>query len=162
MHGPIQSAADVETGSLRSEDHAQRKRLRIIYAEDMPELRDVARISLGREGHTIDCVEDGAVAWEKISADPTQYDLVLTDHHMPNMNGMELVLRLRSLPFGGKIMIFSSELSREVNMAYRELKVDRILFKPVLPTVLRRVLAELYANDVSDLDALAASAAFKA
>jgi hypothetical protein len=57
---------------------------------------------------------------------------------------MELVIRLRSLPFPGKVMIFSSELSREVNSAYRQLKVDRILFKPVLPTVLRRVLLELY------------------
>ena len=149
MHGLEQIAAGTGTNSSRTEDHGL-KRLRILYAEDMPELREVARVSFRRDGHDIECAEDGAVAWEIVSNNPCRFDLVITDHHMPNMNGMELVLRLRSLPFPGKVMVFSSELSREVNMAYRELKVDRILFKPVLPTVLRRVLSELYAGDPSD------------
>jgi two-component system chemotaxis response regulator CheY len=161
MHGPEKIAAGTGRISLRSEPHGQGKALRILYAEDMPELRDVARISLARDGHAIECAEDGAVAWEKISADPGRFDLVITDHHMPNMNGVELVLRLRSLPFPGKIMVFSSELSREVNNAYRELKVDRILFKPVLPTVLRGVLAELCPAENSD-DSLAPSPTLKA
>lgn len=157
MHGLEQITAGTGSSVAQTENHGLEKRLRILYAEDMPELRDVARISFHRDGHDIECAEDGAIAWEKISADPTRYDLVITDHHMPNMNGMEFVIRLRSLPFAGKIMIFSSELSREVNSAYRQLKVDRILFKPVLPTVLRRVLSELYPRS----DALAAAGSLK-
>lgn len=121
-----------------------RKPLKILYAEDMPELREVACVSLERDGHSIDCAEDGSVALEKISGNLTAYDLVITDHHMPRMNGMELVRHLRALSFPGKIMIFSSELSREVNGAYRALNVDGILNKPVFPSALRRVLHELY------------------
>jgi two-component system, chemotaxis family, chemotaxis protein CheY len=120
-----------------------KKPLRILYAEDMRELRDLTRIALTMEGHAIECVEDGLVALEKIAADPSAIDVLITDHHMPKMNGVQLVTQVRELAFTGKIMIFSSELSREVNAAYRRLAVDKIIFKPVFPATLRQVLEEI-------------------
>ena len=121
--------------------------LRILYAEDLRDLREVARIALTRDGHTIECVADGAIALETIKAAPHSIDLLITDHHMPNMNGLELVTALRALrtlPFSAKIIIFSSELSPDVSAAYRQLGVDRILSKPIFPSELRQVLAELF------------------
>lgn len=109
----------------------------------MRELRHVAEIALPRDGHTIECVEDGSIAWKRIAANPSEFDVVMTDHHMPNMNGLELVRRLRTVPFRGKIVVFSSELSPEVNAAYVDLAVDKLLHKPVLPSELRHVLAKL-------------------
>jgi two-component system, chemotaxis family, chemotaxis protein CheY len=109
----------------------------------MRELRDLTQISLTMDGHAIECAEDGAAALEKLSANPAAFDLLITDHHMPKMNGVQLVTRLRELSFPGKIMVFSSELSREVNAAYRRLCVDKILFKPVFPATLRQVLEEI-------------------
>lgn len=117
--------------------------LRILYADDVRELREVARISFSREGHGIECVEDGAHALNRVMADPA-FDLVITDHHMPNLNGLELVKGLRQLGFGGKIMVFSSELDPAVADEYRKLVVDRILFKPIFPSALRATLAELF------------------
>lgn len=119
--------------------------LSILYAEDMPELRDVARISLSRDGHTVELAEDGLEALEKITAAPGRFNMLITDHHMPRMNGVDLVRQLRATSFPGKIVIFSSELSRDVNNAYREMNVDRILNKPIFPAELRRVLDELNA-----------------
>ncbi len=118
--------------------------LRIIYADDLINLREVARLALTRDGHTIECVENGAIALEKISAAPTAYDLILTDHHMPVMNGLELVAALRSLPISTKIIVFSSELSPKVGAAYLALGVSSILPKPIFPSELRRALSELF------------------
>ena len=126
---------------------AGRRLLRILYADDLPELRDVARISFSREGHEIECFADGALAFTRILADPT-FDLVITDHHMPNMNGLEFVKKLREVGFPGKVMVFSSELSEIVARHYREQKVDRILYKPVFPSVLRKTLIELFPGEV--------------
>lgn len=117
--------------------------LRILFADDVRELRDIARLFLGREGHTVECVSDGSLALARVLED-RDFDLVITDHHMPNLNGLELVTKLREIVFPGRIMVFSSELGDEVARHYRKLKVDRILYKPVFPSTLRMVLSELF------------------
>jgi two-component system, chemotaxis family, chemotaxis protein CheY len=122
---------------------ASRRPLRILYADDLYELRELARISFGREGHGIECHADGAEALAQIDADPA-YDLVITDHHMPNLNGLEFVTKLRERHFPGKVMVFSSELSDTVARQYKEQNVDRILYKPIIPSNLRKIIGELF------------------
>lgn len=117
--------------------------LRILYADDVPEMRDIARIALGREGHTVECAADGELALAHFRSD-RDFDLVITDHHMPNLNGLEFVAWLRKLGFPGRIMVFSSELGELVTRQYEALRVDRILYKPVFPSTLRLTLAELF------------------
>ena len=119
------------------------KTFRILYAEDMRELRDLAMITLGRDGHLVECVKDGQAALGRLTMEPDAFNLLITDHHMPNMNGLELVQQVRKLPYKGKIIVFCSELSQEVNQAYCELNVNEILYKPILPSELRSVLARL-------------------
>lgn len=131
------------TSVLTAPPLAAKQFLRIIYADDVAELRDVARISFCRQGHGIECVADGSLALQRIMADPA-FDLVITDHQMPVMNGLELVRRLRERDFPGKIMVFSSDLSAEVAGEYQRLAVDRVLYKPVFPSQLREIVAELF------------------
>ena len=122
--------------------------LRILYADDLRELREIARISFSRDGHGIECVDDGFVALNRVMADPG-FDLVITDHHMPEMNGLEFVRGLRKLGFPGRVVVFSSELDPSVATEYRKLNVDRILYKPVFPSVLRQTIAELFGDSRS-------------
>ena len=117
--------------------------LRIIYADDVRELRHVLEGALGRDGHLVVTVPDGRQALDRITAAPAPFDLLITDHHMPVMNGLELVGRVRTLPFAGKIIVFSSEVSPEVAEAYRRLRVDYILPKPIFPATLRALLSTL-------------------
>lgn len=120
-----------------------KRTLRILYADDVPQLRELLHVVLTKEGHTVECVPDGLQALDKISAAPSSFDLVITDHHMPNMNGLDLVTHLRALPFPGKIIVFSSELSPEVSSVYHRLKVDYVLPKTIFPVTLRAVLSTL-------------------
>jgi CheY-like chemotaxis protein len=120
-----------------------RKSLRVLYADDMRELCQLLEIVLGRDGHRVDWVNDGDLALNLLAANPGAYDVVITDHHMPTVNGLELVGRLRAMSFPGKIIVFSSELSPDVDQAYRDHKVDYILPKPVFPSELRTLFATL-------------------
>lgn len=122
-------------------------KLRVLYADDMPELRDLVKIVLGREGHVIETVTDGSAAHTRAQQTATPFDLVITDHHMPVMNGLELVRALRDTAFPGKIMVFSSEISPVIHDQYRQLHVDRILPKPVFPATLREALRQLFPAD---------------
>lgn len=118
--------------------------LRIIYADDLRELRVLMQLMLARDGHTVELFPDAGLALPRIEAGPMDFDLVITDHHMPIMNGLEFVGRLRQTPYAGRIMVFSSELAPEVREAYLALRVDHVLPKPVLPAELRRLLARMF------------------
>lgn len=118
--------------------------IRILYAEDVRELRDLARLVLTREGHTVECAKDGIEALDQLVLHPDAYDLLITDHHMPRMNGLDLVANVRRFTFKGKIMVFSSELNPVIASEYQKLGVDRILFKPVYPSYLRQTIGELF------------------
>jgi CheY-like chemotaxis protein len=122
--------------------HSSKKALRILYADDLLGLRELARLILSHDGHAVECVADGHLAMDRLRADPAAFDLVITDHHMPDWNGLELVTWLRRLPFPGKILVFTSDENPDLGKAYRKLRVDRILHKPTTPALLRQVVAE--------------------
>lgn len=132
---------------ISSSPSAGRRKLRILYADDVRELRDVARLSFSRDGHEIECVEDGQLAFERLVSRSFSCDLLITDHHMPRLNGLQLVTQVRATAFAGRILVFSSELDPLVAQAYRRLGVDRVLQKPVFPSDLRRILGELFPPD---------------
>jgi CheY-like chemotaxis protein len=121
---------------------AAKKALRILHVDDMRELRDIVRTSLGRDGHTVESFADGASALQKIGENPGAFDLFMSDHHMPRMNGLEVVRELRRIAFSGKIFIFSSEIDEDVNDVYLTLKVDMVLPKPIILPELKQFLAE--------------------
>lgn len=122
---------------------APKKSLRVLYADDMRELRQLLEVVLGRDGHKVESVSDGNLALDLLRPDPTAYDVVITDHHMPTVSGLELVAKLRAMDYRGRIIVFSSELSEEVDSTYRHYKVDFILPKPVFPSELRALFATL-------------------
>lgn len=120
----------------------ERKTRRVLYVDDMRELRDVARLALSRSGHTVDCATNGFDAFELVKSNPAAYDIVITDHHMGGMNGIELVMKLREIKFAGMIAIVSSEINVEVAEEYHRLGIERILYKPVELSELRALVLE--------------------
>jgi CheY-like chemotaxis protein len=121
---------------------AAKKTKRVLYVDDMRELRDVASLALERCGHKVDSAPDGRDALEMVMADPTAYDIVISDHHMGIMNGLELVMKLREIKYPGRIAIVSSELNEDVEEEYRNHGVNRILYKPVSLSDLRSLVFE--------------------
>ncbi len=87
-----------------------RRRQRVLCADDFGQMADLMRVILERAGHEVVCVANGREAWERVRANPAFFDVVVTDHQMPEMNGLELVQRLRAIRFSGKIIIESSAL----------------------------------------------------
>ncbi len=71
------------------------------------------------------------------------YDVVITDHNMPRMNGLELVQQLRATGYPGKIIVVSSDLSEAVDQTYHNLNVDRVFKKPFQFARLRDLVKEL-------------------
>ncbi len=119
------------------------KSLRVLCAEDEPSIADLLALVLRKGGHEVECVENGRAALQWISSDPNYFDLVLTDHEMPFLDGLELVRKLRRLAYAGRIIVHSSQLRDRDAAAYRALNVDHIFTKPVDPTELLKVVGRL-------------------
>ena len=104
--------------------------LRILTVEDEPAVTQLLALVLGGPSAKITNACDGWMALMKIGAADEPFDVVITDHNMPRMTGLELVRRLRVRNFAGKIIVLSAYLSEENVRAYEELKVDMMLAKP--------------------------------
>ena len=105
-------------------------RINILTVEDEPAVAEMVGLLLGGPSAKIVQARDGWIALMKIGAAQEPFDLVITDHRMPRMTGLDLVRRLRVREFPGKIMVLSAHLSPENIQAYEELQVDMMFAKP--------------------------------
>lgn len=48
------------------------------------------------EGYSVVTAADGMEGWEILSSEPDRFDVVLLDRSMPRMNGLELLIRIKS------------------------------------------------------------------
>ena len=58
------------------------------------DLRRLYAEALAGLGYRVDAAADGAAGWEALQAN--RYNLLITEHEMPNLTGIELVKMLRA------------------------------------------------------------------
>jgi CheY-like chemotaxis protein len=104
--------------------------LRILVVEDEKAVGHMIALVLGGPASKVARARDGWEALIKIGATRQSFDIVITDHRMPRMTGLDLVRRLKAQNFGGKIFVLSAYLSDEVIHEYQQLGVDMMMTKP--------------------------------
>ena len=104
--------------------------MRILVVEDEKAVAHMIAMVLGGPASRVATARNGWEALIKIGATARPFDIVITDHRMPRMTGLQLVRRLRAQNFAGKIFVLSAYLSDEVISAYQELGVDMMMTKP--------------------------------
>ncbi|EGR2381853.1 response regulator [Vibrio parahaemolyticus] len=104
--------------------------LRILLAEDNRVNALVAKGFCEKLGHTVDVAENGLVAVEK--ARDNDYDLILMDNHMPEMNGVEATRFIRE-KLGVKTLLFAytADVFREAHDHFIAAGADHVLTKPL-------------------------------
>jgi DNA-binding response OmpR family regulator len=104
--------------------------MQILVVEDEKAVAHMIAMVLGGPASKVVSARNGWEALIKIGATARPFDVVITDHRMPRMTGLELVRQLRAQNFGGKILVLSAHLSDEDIRAYEELTVDMMMSKP--------------------------------
>ena len=117
--------------------------LRILVVEDEKALAHMVAMVLGGPASKVVRAANGWEALMRIGAMARPFDVVITDHRMPRMTGLQLVRRLRAQDFAGKILVLSGYLSDEDIRAYEELNVDMMMSKPFDFDELQQAMAVL-------------------
>ena len=69
----------------------------ILLVEDDSVNAMIAKKALTNSGHTVTHVNDGQQAIEIFALYPDRYDVILMDHHMPIMDGVQATIKLHEL-----------------------------------------------------------------
>lgn len=74
-------------------------------------------------------------------------DLIITDYHMPTMNGLELIAQVRDRHILSRIILITAYSSPELYDTARRLNVDHYLTKPVPLKLLRQLTTTVLHHD---------------
>jgi DNA-binding response OmpR family regulator len=121
------------------------KRLcRILVVDDDRDLRLLYADALLRADYDVDAVEDGATAWKALHVN--NYNLLIIEHNLPRLTGVELVMKLRSARIALPVILTTGKLPTEALVQDPLLQLAALLPKPFhLSQLLETVRAVLQA-----------------
>jgi len=119
------------------------RNIKILYVDDSSTIREMVESSLIEIGYmNIQGAEDGVEALALTVEE--DYDFIITDINMPNMDGIELISKLRdtldymSIP----IMVLTTEWSTEMKDKGKQVGATSWIVKPFDTKLLHRAILE--------------------
>lgn len=121
------------------------KSLKFLVVDDFSTMRRIVRNLLKELGFThVDEAEDGTAALQKLRS--TDFDFVVSDWNMPNMNGLELLKavrgddRLKRLP----VLMVTAEAKKENIIEAAQAGASGYIVKPFTAAVLEEKLTKIF------------------
>lgn len=109
---------------------------RILVAEDEAAIREFIVINLKRSGYTVTEAENGAQALALYNAAKGEFDVVLLDIMMPEMDGIEVCKRLREQSSSLGIIILTAKTEEMDKVTGLLVGADDYVTKPFSPAEL--------------------------
>ncbi|MBV8166767.1 MAG: GAF domain-containing protein [Alphaproteobacteria bacterium] len=115
----------------------------VLVVDDDVDFADMQSIALERLGYEVTCCNDPLEALDAFEQDPAAWDVIVSDHMMPGMKGLELVRRLRAVrPDCVTVLCtgFADDVSEASALAAG---VDLFVLKPAEPRHIAERVREL-------------------
>lgn len=115
----------------------------ILAIDDSATMRGLLQVTLADAGYAVTMAADGESALELAAA--IAFDLVVTDHHMPGKNGLDVIrsLRTRGAYQQTPILVLTTESSDTFKAAARDAGATGWIEKPLDPDTLLDLVAAL-------------------
>jgi signal transduction histidine kinase len=128
------NAADDETGKME-------RSLRVLVVDDEPVSRGVLESYLVADGHSVVTANDAEGAIGCFAG--AEFDLMITDHAMPGMNGVQLAAAVHEKRAGHPVILLTGFAAGSMGADEEPAGVDLVMRKPVLRRELRRALGSV-------------------
>jgi two-component system response regulator CpxR len=103
-------------------------RHRILVVDDDSDLRLLYTEALSRPGYHVDAAEDGAAGWKALQTN--NYNLLITEHSLPKLTGVELVRKLRAAHMAVPVVLAAVRLPTYELAQNPSLQLAAMLPKP--------------------------------
>ncbi|BBO56508.1 MAG: chemotaxis protein CheY [Cobetia sp.] len=121
------------------------KNLRILVVDDFPTMRRIVRNLLKELGFTnVEEAEDGQQALEFLNQG--SFELVISDWNMPNLDGLEMLRRVRANPATATlpVLMVTAEAKKENIIAAAQAGASGYVVKPFTAAVLEEKLGKVF------------------
>lgn len=121
------------------------KNLRILVVDDFPTMRRIVRNLLKELGFTnVEEAEDGQQALEFLNQG--SFELVISDWNMPNLDGLEMLRRVRANPATATlpVLMVTAEAKKENIIAAAQAGASGYVVKPFTAAVLEEKLDKVF------------------
>jgi two-component system alkaline phosphatase synthesis response regulator PhoP len=120
---------------------------KIAIVEDDPAIAQMYRFKFETEGFTVETAENGRFGLEL--AKSMKPDIILMDLMMPEMNGDEMLEKMRATAWGKhiKVVVLTNKGEQEIPPKVRELGVSAVILKADMTP---RQVAELVQSKLKD------------
>jgi two-component system KDP operon response regulator KdpE len=116
--------------------------LRVLIVDDEPAIRRFLRASLGAQGYLVTEAQNGEVALDQFRRNPP--DVLVLDLGLPDVDGFEIIRRLREGGSAAPIIVLSSRTDEAGKVRALDLGADDYVTKPFgAEELLARVRAAL-------------------
>jgi signal transduction histidine kinase/CheY-like chemotaxis protein len=115
--------------------------LHVLVVDDEPMVREFVAEGLRSDGHTVEMARNGREGLDCFER--SQFDLVVTDRGMPEMNGDQLATEIKRVSPQTPIILLTGFGDLMSATQERPAHVDAVVGKPVRVTELWRAVAEL-------------------
>jgi len=115
----------------------------ILIVEDSSTVRKLVAFLLKGDDISISEAEDGEEGL--ILAKEKNFDLLISDYNMPNMNGLELVTALRTMEHYQNlpILMLTTESDPELKEQGKALGLTGWIIKPLNPEIFKKVVGKV-------------------
>lgn len=120
-------------------------RLSIMIVDDSESINQLLKKILSNFGHKITTMQNGQDAWEEIQRQ--RYDLVITDLHMPVMDGFSLIKNIRDeyKIYGPRIIILTGSQIEIMQSESKKWDISAVVRKPLTDIfVLQRIICDIF------------------
>ena len=103
--------------------------------------RDLVTRYLNADGHSVVVANNGESAWEKFQTE--KFDLLITDHAMPGMTGIQLSAAVKNVAANQPIIMLTSLSDPIFEQGEKPASVDKLLNKAISQKGLRHAISEV-------------------
>jgi two-component system chemotaxis response regulator CheY len=118
----------------------------ILVLDDSASMRQLIKVALAEQGHTVKGAANGVQGLQFAKASP--FDLIITDLNMPEMDGLTFTREVRKVAehHGTPVLFVTTETSPTVKQDAKTAGATGWISKPFSPDQLRRVVEKVLAK----------------